>query len=99
MSKRIHEDNSNAKRFADIVANYDFADIDMKYVQTNIVRFKLKGHSHAEFIKACATEEIISILLLEVSGGFIRIVFHNDAKGNDVDLGAHKLKRVLDSMK
>lgn len=98
MSKRIYEDNNNAKRFADIVSKYDFVNIDMNYVHTNIVRFKLKGFSHAEFIERCATQDIISVLLLNVSGGYLRVVFHNDSKGKNVDLGAEKLKKVLDNM-
>lgn len=73
MSKRIHIDNQHAKEFAEIVAKYDFVDIDLKLVHTNIVRFKLKGHSQPEFIKNLATERIIPIKCLEVSGGFIRL--------------------------
>ena len=97
MSKRIHEDNNNAKTFAKILSESSEVDIDMNLVQTNIVRFKLKKHSHADFIKACATEDIISILCLEVSGGFIRMVFHCDAAGELVTLGSEKLRKVLDS--
>ena len=97
MSKRIHEDNNNAKTFARILSESSAVDIDMNLVQTNIVRFKLKKHSHADFIKACATEDIISILCLEVSGGFIRMVFHCDAAGELVTLGSEKLRKVLDS--
>ena len=98
MSKRIPEDNKNAKKFAEILKNYDFVDLNEKLVQTNILRFKLKHHSQQEFIKSCATPNIISILLLEVSGGFLRCVFHNDAKGNEVDLGMKKLAKVCDNL-
>ena len=73
MSKRIHIDNQHAKEFAEIVAKYDFVDIDLKLVHTNIVRFKLRGHSQPEFIKNLATDRIIPIKCLEVSGGFIRL--------------------------
>ena len=97
MSKRIHEDNNNAKSFAKILSEFEFVDINMNLVQTNIIRFKLKNHSHADFIKACATDDVISILCLEVSGGFIRMVFHCDAAGELVTLGSEKLRKVLSS--
>ena len=67
--------------------------------ETNIVRFKLATHSQSKFIENCATDDVIKILLIEVSGGFLRIVFHNDAKGNDVELGLKKMRKVLESMK
>ena len=73
MSKRIHIDNQHAREFAEIVAKYDFVDINLKLVHTNIVRFKLKSHSQPEFIKNLATDRIIPIKCLEVSGGFIRL--------------------------
>lgn len=97
MSKRIHEDNNNAKTFAKILSESSAVNIDMNLVQTNIIRFKLKNHSHADFIKACATDDIISILCLEVSGGFLRMVFHCDADEELVTLGSKKLRKVLDS--
>ena len=43
MSKRIIEDNNNAAKFADILEKYEFVDINRNLVQTNIVRFKLRG--------------------------------------------------------
>jgi len=99
MSKRIKEDNDNAMKFAKLLSEYDFVKIKMDSVQTNIVRFKLATHSQSKFIENCATDDVIKILLIEVSGGFLRIVFHNDAKGNDVELGLKKMRKVLESMK
>jgi len=100
MSKRIHIDNQHAREFAEIVAKYDFVDINLKLVHTNIVRFKLKGHSQPEFIKNLATDRIIPIKCLEVSGGFIRLTFHCDAADKeDILKGKEKLISVLDQMK
>jgi len=43
MSKRIKEDNDNALDFAKILEKFNYVDIDINLVQTNIVRFKLKN--------------------------------------------------------
>ena len=100
MSKRIHIDNQHALEFAQIVAKYDFVDIDLNLVHTNIVRFKLKGHSQPEFIKALGTDEIIAVKCLEVSGGFIRLTFHCDAADKElITKGKNKLVMVLDQLK
>ena len=45
MSKRIKEDNDNALDFAKILSEFEFVDINLSLVQTNIFRFKLKNVS------------------------------------------------------
>ena len=101
MSKRIHIDNQHALEFAKIVAGYDFVDIDLKLVHTNIVRFKLKApHSQTNFIAQLATDAIIPVKCLEVSGGFIRLTFHCDAADEDaIKRGKEKIISVLDQLK
>jgi len=37
--------------------------------------------------------------MLIVSGGFIRAVFHNDAKGEAVSVGLKKIEKLLSEMK
>ncbi|CAG5102017.1 Oidioi.mRNA.OKI2018_I69.chr1.g104.t1.cds [Oikopleura dioica] len=99
MSKRIHEDTENAKALANVVSKFDFVEIDVKMVHSNIVRFKLKGHSQEEFIKRCGDDsEGVQVKILIVSGGFIRAVFHNDAKREAVKIGLAKVEKLLSEM-
>ena len=84
-------------------------------VHSNIVRFKLKGkiillyfinpskklgHSQEDFIARCGDESCgVQVKILIVSGGFIRAVFHNDAKGDAVSAGLKKIEKLLSEMK
>ena len=54
-------------------------------------------HAH-KIINADEIINVLDTLKIQVSGGFIRMVFHCDAAGELVNIGAEKLNNVLKSL-
>lgn len=71
---KIESDHYNAQYFARQISEIGGISLDMKRVQTNIVRFEVNGkQSPLNFLQACKAK---GLLMNHVGGNAIRAVFH-----------------------
>jgi threonine aldolase len=91
MIDRLKEDNANARLLGEGLAKIDGISIDLKTVQTNIVRFNLGslGISEEEFVDGLAKHGI----LCGGHAGAIRMVTHRHITRDDVKYGLETIKK------
>lgn len=101
MINRLAIDHVNAKRLAEGLSQFPFIQIDLKTVQTNIVRFKIvdKKINGANFTQKLKNHGI----LIDNSGvtdkGIenFRMVTHKDIEAEDVDQVLVSVKEIINS--
>lgn len=89
---RLPEDQQNARKLADILANCKNIEIDMDAVQTNIIIFKPVGMTPEEGIKRCKEK---GLLLSSGRTGTLRIITHLDLCSEDIDKAIKILNEVF----
>ncbi len=89
--ERLKDDNKNAKLLAARLAELDKVEIDPSTVDTNIVIFKIKGESSAEF----ADKLLEAGLRVSVLHDKLRAVTHLDVDRNDILEAVEIFKKKL----
>lgn len=89
---RLPEDQQNAKKLADVLANCMNIEIDMDAVQTNIIIFKPVNMTPEEGIKRCREK---GVLLSAGRTGTLRIITHLDLCSEDIEKSAKILSGVF----
>jgi threonine aldolase len=93
--ERLHETHSNAQRFAQGLAQFDEVDLNPANVETNIVRFRLRGLSAAAFVDE-AFEKGVHMLPSSVDA--VRAVFYLDISRADVETALDVIRTVIERM-
>ncbi len=89
---RLHEDHANARLLAQAVATCRSAAIDLATVQTNIVRFELKGLDAGQVVAELKAQGVLCSSLGRKS---IRLVTHGDVSRAQCETAAATLVRAL----
>lgn len=92
MIDRLSIDHANAKRLAQGLSKLFYIQIDLKTVQTNLVRFnligqKIEGMGLTQRLKDCG-------ILVDYKGGGFRMVTHKDISQEAVDKALSCFKKV-----
>lgn len=90
---RLHEDHANARLLADAVAACRSVEIDLATVQTNIVRFGVKGLDARQVVAELKTQ---GVLCSSLGKQAIRLVTHVDVSQAQCQEAARALVRVLE---
>ncbi|MFC2160875.1 threonine aldolase family protein [Acidobacteriota bacterium] len=93
MRDRLHEDNSRARRLAEVIADLPGITLDPNQVETNIIIF---GFDHpkytiSEFLFSLSEEKVWA---LATTGG-IRFVCHRDVNDDDVERAVKAFQKLL----
>ncbi len=93
MRDRLYEDNTRARRLADIIAEFPGITLDPNHVETNIIIFGFDhpGYTIQEFLLRLRDEKVLA---LATTGG-IRFVCHKDVDDKDVDRAARAFQKLL----
>lgn len=85
--ERLHETHANARLFAEGLAALPEIDLDPATVETNILRFRLRGLTAAEFVEEAYR---LGVYMLPAGADAIRAVFYLDISRADTEtaLGA-----------
>ncbi|MGX9143225.1 threonine aldolase family protein [Mesorhizobium sp. 128a] len=89
---RLAETHANARRFAERLAELDQVELDLTTVETNIVRFRLKGVRASDFVEESYRR---GLHMLPSGRDAVRAVFYLDISENDV---TSALRVVEDSL-
>lgn len=92
---KLEIDHANAKTFANAISEIDGISLDMKRVQTNIVRFELSQNINPqEFLQNCKAK---GLLMSYFDGSTIRAVFHLNISSEQVKSSIEIIKQVIKS--
>lgn len=100
MVDRLAEDNENAKRLAQGLADYPQLAIDADSIDTNIVMFNLRNEYNQQ-VTTKKTEEFLynaqqhGVLMGHMGGGNIRAVTHYGIESEDITTALAEIRRVL----
>jgi len=100
MVDRLAEDNENAKRLAQGLADYPQLAIDANSIDTNIVMFSLRNEYNQQ-VTTKKTEEFLynaqqhGVLMGHMGGGNIRAVTHYGIESEDITTALAEIRRVL----
>jgi len=103
MVDRLAEDNENAKRLAQGLADYPQLAIDADSIDTNIVMFSLRN-IHNQAVTLTKTEEFLhhaqqrGVLMGHMGGGNIRAVTHYGIEFQDITTALTGIRRALIEM-
>ncbi len=87
--KKIHDDNKNARLFAELINKSDKINVDLSRVETNIVYFEYTGEENFDdFIKKCKDN---GLLFIPTGRTTARAVFHLHISGSDTEKAAEIL--------
>ncbi|MFZ0591579.1 MAG: GntG family PLP-dependent aldolase [Bryobacteraceae bacterium] len=93
--ERLHETHSNARRFAEGLAELAEIDLDPKSVETNIVRFRLRGLSAGTFVDEAFKK---GVHMLPSGFDSVRAVFYLDISHADVETALSVIRDVIHEM-
>jgi len=112
MSKKLHHDHDNAKYFAKALLELSpkYISLDINFVHTNMVFFKVNEHlpcgeSHnagAELIRKLqnpTSDDLAVVKAMHVGGNQIRVVFYNDISTTDTEAAVKAVKHVFTNWK
>ena len=96
MINRLSIDHTNSKRLAQGLSKFSYIQIDLKTVQTNLVRFKINGNKIngielTQRLKNCG-------ILIDYKGDGFRMVTHKDISRKAVDKALNCFKKVEDNL-
>lgn len=92
---KLEIDHENAKTFANAISEIDGISLDMKRVQTNIVRFELSQNINPqEFLQNCKAK---GLLMSYFDGSTIRAVFHLNISSEQAKSSIEIIKQVIKS--
>lgn len=92
---KLEIDHANAKTFANAISEIDGISLDMKRVQTNIVRFELSQNINPqEFLQNCKAK---GLLMSYFDGSTIRAVFHLNISSEQAKSSIEIIKQVIKS--
>ncbi len=96
MINRLAVDHTNAQRLAQGLSKLSYIKIDLKSVQTNLVRFKLVGQK----IEGMELTQMLkkSGILVDYRGGGFRMVTHKDVNQNAVDKALNLFQEIENNM-
>ena len=89
---RLVEDHARARRLGDRLAAVPGIALDVSTVETNIVRFQLRGLSAATFVDACFAK---GVHLLPSGRSGVRAVTHLDLDDADIDRACVVVEEVV----
>ncbi|MGK9476502.1 threonine aldolase family protein [Melioribacter sp. OK-6-Me] len=89
--ERLKEDHLKAKKFAELLAQNKFIEIDTSLVETNIVMFSPLRLSAEDFILKCKEK---GLLLGTGKVGIIRAVTHMDVDGEEILEAAKIIEQI-----
>jgi threonine aldolase len=89
---RLGDDAAHARRFAEGLAALDGVSVDLKTVQTNIVRFDVTRMSAGAFSEAC---HAMGVFMLPGGHRGVRAVMHLGIAREDVETALAVIERVL----
>jgi threonine aldolase len=92
---RLHETHARASAFAGSIAAYPEVDLDPTTVETNIVRFRLKGVPAAEFVDEAHR---LGVHMLPSGPDGVRAVFYLDIAESDVEDASEVVGAALRSL-
>lgn len=92
---RLSEVHARAAAFARKIASYAAVDIDPAAVETNIVRFRLRGVLATQFVEAAHR---LGVYMLPSGSHAVRAVFYLDITDADVDRAGEIAGEVLHSL-
>ncbi|HJS75038.1 MAG TPA: aminotransferase class I/II-fold pyridoxal phosphate-dependent enzyme, partial [Vicinamibacteria bacterium] len=90
--KALSADHENARRIAAALAELPGVDIDLSVVQTNIVRFRVRGLSAFDFVERCHEE---GVHMLGYHPDRVRAVLHRDISSNQVDAAISAIQKAV----
>lgn len=93
--ERLAEDNANARRLAEAIAEMPHVQMDPAGVDSNLVFFTLSGVDGNEF-RAHLKEA--GILCSGTAPQRVRMVCHLDVSSEDIDVAIDRIARVLEAM-
>jgi len=96
MINRLAIDHTNAQRLAQGLSKLSYIKIDLKSVQTNLVRFKLVGQK----IEGMELTQMLkkSGILVDYRGGGFRMVTNKDVNQNAVDKALNLFQEIENNM-
>jgi threonine aldolase len=92
---RLRETHAHATAFARNIASYPEVDIDPATVETNIVRFQLRGVSAAQFVDEAYR---LGVHMLPSGPNAVRAVFYLDITESDVERASELFGKALHSL-
>jgi threonine aldolase len=90
--ERLHEANENAALFAQGLAGLPAVDLDPKAAETNIVRFRLRGISSAEFVEEAHRQ---GVFMLPSGADAVRAVFYLDISKAQTEQAMGTIEAIL----
>jgi threonine aldolase len=93
--RRLSETHDHASTFARNIAAYPEVDIDPAMVETNIVRFRLRGISSAQFVDEAHR---LGLHVLPSGPNAVRAVFYLDITGTDVERASELVGEALQNL-
>lgn len=90
--ERLQETHDNAARFAAALASLPGVDLDPALVETNIVRFRLRGMPAGEFVEAAHRK---GVFLLPSGANAVRAVFYLDISQAQTEEAIRTIQTIL----
>jgi threonine aldolase len=90
--KRLGETHDHASSFARNIASYPEVDIDPAIVETNLIRFGLRGLPAAQFVEEAHR---LGVHMLPSGPNAVRAVFYLDISDSDVERASDLIGQVL----
>jgi len=90
--ERLKEDNENARRLAEEIAELPQIELDPETVDSNIVLFGIKGMTAEEFSEKLLAE---GVRLSTMGEYLMRAVTHLDVDADDIDYAVRVIKDIL----
>ncbi len=84
MRSRLNEDHENAKLLAQSIHSLDGIELNLDYIQTNIIFFNF-NHPHISSSELVAQMKSNGILFSDYNGKHCRLVTHNDISRKDIE--------------
>jgi threonine aldolase len=88
----LRADHDNARKLAEALAAIPIVAIDLAGVQTNIVRFKVRGITAFDFVDRCHTA---GVHMLPAGPDRVRAVLHRDVSSNQVDTAIDIIRKAV----
>ena len=89
---RLGEIHARATAFAQRIASYAEVDVDLATVETNIVRFRLRGVPAGPFVGECHR---LGVHMLPSGPNVVRTVFYLDITDSDVERASELVGEAL----
>jgi threonine aldolase len=90
--KDLPADHEKARKLAEAVARIPGVEIDVRLVQSNIVRFRVTTSSPFDFVERCYAE---GVHMLGTSPDRVRAVLHRDVSAAEVEAAIAAIQRVV----